>query len=86
MSEVAVGDAIRRDLLTPSDVFILDDGFEVFVWLGKSASAEERRKAMAFGNAYLQQYARKVDTPVSKVFEGGENELFEVGPPRVLWA
>lgn len=52
-----------------------DDGFEVFVWIGKEASIEERRVALNKAVHYLNEKGRPLDTPISRILEGGENEV-----------
>lgn len=42
--ELAQGNAIRRDMLSSNDVFIYDIGYQVFVWVGKGASINERKQ------------------------------------------
>eukprot|EP00040_Diaphanoeca_grandis_P028754 m.166936 g.166936 ORF g.166936 m.166936 type:complete len:874 (-) comp31447_c0_seq1:212-2833(-) len=77
MKEVAKGDAITRQLLTSDDVFILDDGYEVMVWIGLKASVDERKQAMDYGQKYLNEHSDQSDKCITKLMEGGENEQFE---------
>lgn len=77
MTEVARGANIRRDLLTSADSFILDDGFEVILWVGRNASRDERKQGFSMAAKYLQQARLPADTPISTCLEGGENEIFE---------
>jgi len=76
-SEIAVGNNIKRTQLKSEDVFILDAGNEVFAWIGKGASPDERKKALGFAQDYLGKYKRPAYLPISKVLEGGENSVFE---------
>lgn len=59
------------------DVFIYDAGFELFVWIGKGASKNERRFAIIRAMEYLNEYKRPVWLPITRIMEGGENEVFE---------
>ena len=43
--QVAKG-KISHGCLDPSDVFVLDTGFHVYVWVGKEASTLEKGKAL----------------------------------------
>lgn len=43
--QVAKG-KISRGCLDPSDVFVLDTGFHVYVWVGKEATILEKGKAL----------------------------------------
>jgi gelsolin len=74
--QVAAG-VIKRSMLKSEDVFILDTGNEVFAWIGKGASAQEKAKALGFAQDYLGKYNRPAFLPISRVLEGGENEVFE---------
>jgi len=76
-TEVAKGAAVKKNLLDPSDVFILDTGAEVFAWIGKGASVGEKKKAMQFAQEYLVKYNRPSFIPISRILQGGENEVFE---------
>jgi len=76
-NEIAKGNAVKRNLLDPSDVFILDTGAEVFAWIGKGASVQEKKKAMSFAQEYLVKYNRPMFMPISRILQGGENEVFE---------
>jgi gelsolin len=67
----------RRSELDPNDVFILDGGFEVFVWIGRGASKEERKNAMSYATQYLTKENRPKFLPITRILQGGENETFE---------
>eukprot|EP01137_Pigoraptor_chileana_P018286 Opistho-2@77538 len=66
-----------RKSLDTKDVFVYDAGFEVFVWVGKGASAQEKAKGLGYASDYLFQNNRPKHLPISRVMEGGENEVFE---------
>lgn len=73
--EVAKG-TIARSLLDSKDVFIFDAGNEVFAWIGKDTSAEEKRLALHYAQTYLKKYNRPSQLPISKLLEGSENNVF----------
>lgn len=75
-NKVAEGDRVSRDKLDTKDVFILDAGMELFVWIGKQASDQEKQQAMFFASKYLQDNKRPPFLPVTRVLEGGENDFF----------
>ncbi len=72
------GNQVKKSLLDTQDVFIFDNGAEVFAWIGKNASAAEKRSALQYAHEYLKKYNRPLTTPISRVMEGGENEVFEI--------
>jgi gelsolin len=69
--------AVKKNLLNSNDVFILDDGGQIWAWVGKGSSPQEKAKALAYADLYLKKYNRPALTPISRVLEGGENEQFE---------
>jgi len=69
-------DGVGMDQLDTNDVFICDAGHHVFAWIGKGASAGERKNALGYAQDYLAKFNRPAYMPISRVFEGGENEEF----------
>jgi len=74
---IAEGNAIKRAQLISDDVMIFDAGSEVYAWIGKGASKEEKKQALGFAQDYLTKFTRPAWLPISRVLEGGENETFE---------
>jgi len=77
IKEVAQGPSVKRSLLDSNDVFILDTGAEVYAWIGKGASKDEKRKAMQYAQDYLIKFKRPLFLPITRILEGGANETFE---------
>jgi len=75
--EVGTGATVKRKLLDSNDVFILDTGAEVYTWIGKGASVDEKKKSMQFAQDYLVKYKRPLFIPIHRILEGGANETFE---------
>jgi gelsolin len=75
--EVGKGAAIKRSMLDSNDVFILDTGAEVYAWIGKGSSKDEKKKAMQYAQEYLIKYKRPLFLPITRILEGGANETFE---------
>jgi len=75
--EVGRGAQVKRRLLDSNDVFILDSGAEVYAWIGRGASPEEKKKALGFAQQYLKDFNRPNFLPIARILEGGENEVFE---------
>jgi len=55
---------------------IVDVGDHVFVWIGKSASQNEKIKAFDYANDYLGIHKRPVWIPIVRVQEGKEGVEF----------
>jgi len=62
--------------LDSKDAFILDNGVEIFVWVGKGASKEERSKGLAYASDYLYKNNKPKNMPLSRIIEGSENDYF----------
>jgi len=75
LTEVANG-TVKKSALDSKDVFIFDTGFEIFCWIGKQSSAQEKTKAMSYASSYLQQSNKPPFLPVTRILEGGENPTF----------
>jgi len=67
----------KRAMLKSEDVFIFDAGNEVFAWIGKGSSTQEKREAMQRAQDYLKQSGRNTSLPVTKILEGADNLTFK---------
>jgi len=74
-TEVEKGTLTKSNLDT-NDVFIVDVGSSIFVWIGSGASTKEKSKGMTFASKYLKENDRPMFLPVTQIFESGENEVF----------
>jgi hypothetical protein len=63
---------LDRALLDDSDVFLLDGGWEIYVWIGKDADRSEKLGAVTKADAYTQGDLRTIDLPVQFVKSGME--------------
>jgi len=68
--------------LDSKDAFIFDAGFEVFAWVGKGASKDEKSKALGYATDYLFKNDRPKELPVSRIIEGAENDVFVNAFPK----
>jgi len=75
--EVGRGSGCKKSLLNSDDVFILDTGAEVLAWIGKGASANEKKNALGFAQDYLTKNKRPAHLPISRILEGSENAIFK---------
>ncbi|KAI3814736.1 hypothetical protein L1987_14380 [Smallanthus sonchifolius] len=56
-------DSLTKKLLETHNCYLLDCGSEIYVWMGRSTSMEERKSA----NKAAQEYLRGQDRPTSKI-------------------
>jgi len=64
------GRPITKQMFDSNDVFIYDAGFEVFVWVGRNSSVQEKTQAMNYAQQYLAWAQRPSSLPLTKVHEG----------------
>jgi gelsolin len=76
-NKVAEANRVTRDKLDTRDVFVLDVGMEIFVWIGKGASEGEKKESMVVGSKYLRDNKRPNYLPITRIHEGSENPVFE---------
>ena len=64
-------------------VFLLDDGFHVFIWVGKDAPKSLKAYAFPCAQQYLKSYSRPPVLPISNCKEGQESPDLKAffGPP-----
>jgi gelsolin len=67
---------IPRSALEPSDVFLLDSGWEIFVWIGEESDRSEKISAMARADVYCKEDPRTADLPLTLVKSGYETSTF----------
>jgi len=75
-TQVAKGKEVKKTLLTPGDVFILDTSAEVFAWIGKSAPVAEKKNALQYGQQYMTNHKRPPYLHLARVIQGGEGDNF----------
>ncbi|XP_041019138.1 villin-4-like [Juglans microcarpa x Juglans regia] len=74
-AEPIEADSLTRDLLDTNKCYLLDCGIEVFVWMGRSTSLDERKSA----SGAAEELVRSPDRPKShiiRVIEGFETVMF----------
>jgi len=72
----AEGASCNVKLLDTNDVFVIDAGYCVFVWVGKKATNNEKNNAIPYATQYLNDYKRPLSTPIVRVLEGAEFKEF----------
>jgi hypothetical protein len=76
VKEVARGQ-LKQEMLDTNDVFVLDAGHSIFVWIGKGATAEEKKKGMDVGVKFLKEQNRPDWTPIARLVQGSETPIFK---------
>jgi len=73
---IGEGRALSSKKLISEDVFIVDVGSQVYIWVGSGSSKQEKTKAMTYAQQYLKDYKRPSCTPLIRIAEGNEPEEF----------
>lgn len=64
-------------MLDTDDAYILDAGSSLFVWIGKTASAAERKESMIVAQKYISDTGKPHHTPVERVVQSAESTIFK---------
>lgn len=76
VTKISEGD-FRSSQLDSKDAFILDAGNGgIFVWVGRRCTMDERKNAMQYAQAFLEQQGLPPWTQVVRVLEGAEPAIF----------
>ncbi|CAD5121525.1 DgyrCDS10026 [Dimorphilus gyrociliatus] len=75
MMEISRDEEISRSSLDSNDVFVVDVGDTVFIWIGKDASENESRNGFGYAHRYLQKTANPL-RPITVISEGKKNDHF----------
>jgi hypothetical protein len=68
----------KKSSLEDDEVFIFDCISTIWIWVGKVASANERKQGLFHAAEYLKSKPeRPAGTPICRVLQGAENEEFE---------
>ncbi|XP_054822780.1 villin-4-like [Prosopis cineraria] len=74
-AEPIESDSLIRELLDTNKCYILDCGLEVFVWMGRNTSLDERKSASAAAEALISGPDR-LKSHIIRVIEGFETVMF----------
>jgi len=66
---------LTKSLLSSEDIFLVDNGAEIFGWIGKRASVDERRECVVSVSNYLHTTTHPY-APIAIYKEGSEPKSF----------
>ncbi|XP_021723438.1 villin-4-like [Chenopodium quinoa] len=75
-AEPEESDSLTRDMLNTNKCYILDCGTEVFVWIGRSTTLDERKSASGAAEELLRSLDRS-KSHIIRVIEGFETVAFK---------
>lgn len=67
----------RQSSFDSSHVFIFDIGHQVYTWVGRNAMGADKAAGLHYAQKYILHSKLPAFTPITRVIEGGEDELFE---------
>lgn len=67
----------HQDMLSGSDVHIITNGEQIYVWKGREASQEEKKSAFTFAEKFITENGLPPQTQVTVVAQYGEPVLFQ---------
>lgn len=68
---------LHRASLDTNDVFLVDTGSQLYVWIGAGSTAQEKSSGMDHAKQYLAKEGRPEWCPVQRVLETGETPEFK---------
>lgn len=67
----------KKSSLDENDAFVASTGPHVYVWVGKNATAQEKKQSFTFAQKYLNDHKElSKSTPIVRVLSGAENDEF----------
>lgn len=74
--QVAEG-TISKDMFDTNYVYVFDVGHQVYTWIGHEAGRKERKAGLQYAQDYIKESGKSPFTPICRIIEGAEDELFE---------
>ncbi|KAL8135204.1 hypothetical protein AgCh_010025 [Apium graveolens] len=73
--EAIDAESLTKELLDTNKCYLLDSGLEIYAWMGKNTSLDERKSASRAAEEFLQSINRP-NTHIIRVMEGFETVMF----------
>jgi gelsolin len=67
----------RQSSFDSAHVFIFDVGHQVYTWIGRQTDVKHRASGLDYAQRYVRDSELPAFTPITRIIEGGEDELFE---------
>lgn len=68
---------LQRSSLDSKDVFMVDTSSELFLWIGRGSTKNEKSKAMEYAIEYLSKNKRPDWCPITRLVENAETPVFK---------
>lgn len=64
--------AFGKDSLDTKDAFLVDNGRQIFIWIGKGASPGERKNGINYAKEYVKKSGKNITVPIVICKEGSK--------------
>jgi len=71
---------IKPELFHSDDVYLLDEGNEVYIWIGEHASPDEKHRGVVWAQKYIETHHNNIPIPITVIPEGGDQSVL----PKLL--
>jgi len=68
---------IKPEMFQSDDVYLLDKGYMVYVWIGKNSSQEEKKKAMAYAQKFIMDNHENLPLPITILPEEKDHRMLD---------
>lgn len=68
---------LKQEMLKPDDAFILDTGSGLYVWIGKSATQQEKTQSLVKAQEFIKNKKYPAWTPVERIPQNTETTPFK---------
>eukprot|EP01125_Pyxidicula_operculata_P018879 TRINITY_DN676_c0_g6_i1.p1 TRINITY_DN676_c0_g6~~TRINITY_DN676_c0_g6_i1.p1 ORF type:complete len:1235 (-),score=418.69 TRINITY_DN676_c0_g6_i1:44-3748(-) len=75
--ELVSNSPLEQKMLDSNDCFILDIGTQLFVWIGKDCTDQEKSQSVIHASKFLTETGRPSWAPVTTIREGAEIPIFK---------
>jgi len=72
---IAEGSGVTEDVFDSNDVYLLDKGYIVYVWLGRGASKNEKKSGMSYATKYLAEHHDNFPLPITVIPEQRDRKV-----------
>jgi len=73
--KIAEGKNIRIEMFTPDDVYLVDKGYIVYIWVGSGSSKQEKKSGMTYAQKYIKDYHNNLPLPITVLPQSSERAL-----------
>jgi len=77
--KIGHGDEIKASMFQQDDVYLLDKGYIMYVWVGSGASKLEKKSGMSYAQKYIEKHHHGLPLPIT-IIPGSDTHAL----PKIL--